>query len=681
MKNIITIVIAILSFGNLSAQDYEFGKVSIDEVENNVYEKDTSASAVVLYKNRKTYFNYVHPDGWVVINEIHKRVKILNKDGFDYATEKLRIYKNGGDKERMSSIKGLTYNIENGKLKTEKLKKSAIFKNEATEYYDEQSFTMPNAKEGSVLEWKYKITSPFWKIDNLVIQEDIPTDYYLAKIQVPEYFKFKKMVKGGYAINPKEYIETRKMKVSYENSGSLNDRVSNMRKTGGTRTGLTKTTQEREISVREQNTEYDLINIPALQKEPYVNNINNYRLTVNYELMSAVFPGGSGKVYSTTWDDVIKTINEHQNFGGQLNKTKFLNDDIASIKALGNNQIEQIYAAFNLVKNRMNWNGNYGKYTDKGLQKAYKEKVGNVSEINLMLVALLKESGIKANPVLISTRKYGIPVFPTLDGFNYVVACAEIDGQDILMDATNKNLIPGLLPSKAINWEGTLVMSNGSSRKVNLFPRKASRNDIMMNIEVSEEGDIKGKRRSSLTDLDALSYRNNFGGTPKEERVESIISDNDFLDVSDYEIKNLNNLGKPIVESYSFEIEDAVDQVGNDIYISPLFQLALNENPFKSQERIYPVDFVYPVSRKKIVTITIPVGYKVTSIPKPIKLNLPDNLGSFLFNIKETPTGLNLITDFKINAAIIPTKNYLELKEFYNQRVLKEAEKVVLSKQ
>ena len=62
-----------------------------------------------------------------MITEVHERIKILNKDGLDYATKKVRSYDYGKNHEKINGIKGYTYNIENGKLKTEKLKKDGIF--------------------------------------------------------------------------------------------------------------------------------------------------------------------------------------------------------------------------------------------------------------------------------------------------------------------------------------------------------------------------------------------------------------------------------------------------------------------------------------------------------------------------------------------------------------------------
>ncbi|PTM03425.1 MAG: transglutaminase, partial [Bacteroidetes bacterium] len=147
-----------------------------------------------------------------------------------------------------------------------------------------------------------------------------------------------------------------------------------------------------------------------------------------------------------------------------------------------------------------------------------------------------------------------------------------------------------------------------------------------------------------------------------------------------FEVKNDKDLSKSIIESYSFEFDQGVDMVGNEIYFSPLFFHKLTENPFKLNERNFPVNFGYASSEKKMINIKIPEGYQVTSTPEPIKLSLPDNMGSFLFNINAVEGGLNVISTFEINTAVIPEFKYAELKEFYNQRVLKETEKVVLTK-
>lgn len=664
MKRIIVLIVICLAFVKADAQKYKFGKVTIEDFKNNVYAKDTSANAVILNSYRNTYFKHDHPDGWILVTEVHQRIKILNKDGLDYATKKIPLYKSGKREEKALNIKGYIFNEENGKVKVEKLKKKSIFKEEKSKYWDQTSFTMPNASVGTIVQWSYKIKSPFWKIDDLIIQEDIPTESFYARIETLSYFDFNEIVKGIYTIRPKKSEEIRNVNVNYEQSTS---------------SALTDATRNANVKIKAYTSEYELNDIPALKEEPYLNNLDNYRAKIFYELRSVQFPNSGLRQYSTTWDKVIKTINEDKDFGKQLQKTSFLQEEGRKIMQ-GNDTYAKISKAFDFVKSKMTWNGNYGKYTRKNLNKAYKEGTGNVSEVNLMLVALLRESGLKANPVLVSTRKHGVPVFPTLEGFNYVVASTEIGDKIVLLDATDKDLPVGLLPPRALNWEGTMVFDNGQFKKVNLLPTEHSQLNSMMNVNINEDGSIEGKRSTSVNNLDAYAYRKAYKNRTQEELEESIMNDNEYDDLSDLEMKNIKDLSKPVSQLYNFELDDGAEVVGNEIYFSPLFSLALDSNPFVLEDRLFPIDFTYPKNRKRIVNIKLPEGYEVTSLPKPMKMNLPDGLGSFLFNISETPNGINVMSTFKINSAIIPVHRYQELKEFYNQRVKKETEKVVLKK-
>jgi hypothetical protein len=665
MKKTITLLTFLFVLNSISSQNYKFGKVALSEVTNNIYEKDTSASAVVLYKYRNTYFNYQHPEGWVLITEVHKRIKILNKDGLDYATEEVSLYKSSKSKESISSIKGYTYNEAGGKLTKEKLKRSSVFDTKTSDNWDKTSFTMPKAKVGSVVEWKYKITSPFWKIDDLTIQEDIPTKQYHAKIEILNYFNLKRIVKGGFSVIPKEYKEPRTLTVMWEQD---------------TNRALTQATRSSTIQTTEYVHEYELKDIPALKEELYVDNIDNYRYLINYELMSTQFPKSALKQYSTTWEKVVKSIYKDEDFGKELEKNKYFNDDLDKIISNSSGKIELLNNIFNFVKNKMTWNNKSRRYTQDGVKKAYKNNSGNVAEINFILIAMLKKVGIKANPVLISTRSHGIPAFPTIEGFNYVIVCAEINGKEILMDATEKQSIPGLLPERVINWEGTLMLGEEKFRKIRLYPTKTSQNNTLLSITINEDGSIQGKQQKSYSLNEALNYRNSNKNVNKDSYLETIIDSYQLDDAVGFKVENMDNLDKTIKESFSFEADEGVEIIGSELYFQPLFFLALNENPFKAEERNYPINYVFPRLQRKIINITIPEGYEVTSLPKPIKIKMPENFGSFLFNISKTETGINVMSEFKINSAVIPAYSYGELKEFYNQRVLKEAEKVVLTK-
>lgn len=92
MKFFLITLFLTLTANQLFAQDYKYGKVSKEELEEKYCPLDSSANAAVLYKKRKTFFDYKQEEGFEVVTEIYERIKIYNKEGFDWATKKIDYY-------------------------------------------------------------------------------------------------------------------------------------------------------------------------------------------------------------------------------------------------------------------------------------------------------------------------------------------------------------------------------------------------------------------------------------------------------------------------------------------------------------------------------------------------------------------------------------------------------------
>ena len=202
----ITIALLLLYQLSVFTQDYKFGKVSKEELEEKFHPLDTTANAAYLYKYRRTYFKYVQGDGgFKVITDYHIRIKIYSKEGFEKATQYIGYYKpDSGKGEAVTFIKGFTFNLEKGKIKKEKLTKNNIFSEKKTKFRSVKKMTMPAIKEGCVIELKYKLVSPYRGIDDLQFQYSIPVKKLDYKIEIPEYYVFSKKIKGYYFINPIE---------------------------------------------------------------------------------------------------------------------------------------------------------------------------------------------------------------------------------------------------------------------------------------------------------------------------------------------------------------------------------------------------------------------------------------------------------------------------------------------
>lgn len=667
-KQLGTAIVFLFLLSQGRGQDYKFGKVSKEELMEKTYSQDSSAAAAVLYRNVDVRFEYLESTGFRVITEIHERVKIYKKDGFAYATISERLRKQGRDYEKVFGVKAITYNLEGGKIVESKLKNSGIFSTDVNKYYNEDKFTMPNVVEGSVLEYEYRISSPFYySLDDVELQYDIPIKRQEVSIKTPEYFVFKPTIKGYLPVRP-NYSKTQ---------GKININS----KTRSTNGYVQKTSYNNgSIEFMVQIADFTMDNVPALKEEPYVNDMDNYRSAVNYELEYVQFPGSTIESYTTTWEKVVKTIYESDDFGGQLNRSKYFRADLATLLEGKSDDLQKMSAIFSFVQDRMNWNGFLGYFADKGVENAYKERSGNIADINLILTAMLTNAGLKTKPVLISTRDNGVPLFPTINGFNYVVASVNLNGNIVLLDATNKFAEPNILPTRAMNWFGRVIKEDGSTSTVSVFPERPSKELSMLSVNIKDNGTLEGKLRKTYMDHKAYIFRNSYNDVNRDDYLDKVENKFQGMEIANYEVKNDKTIGKPIIEEFEYKWEDQIDVLGDKIYFSPMFQNALVENPFKLEERSYPIDYAFPWNEKYNAIIAIPEGYKVISRPEDVKIVLKDQLGSFSFRMAEVSNTLQVSVEFEMNKAVIPPNYYADIKELYRNVVEKETEKVVLSK-
>ena len=654
MKNCLTLLILFLSISMFS-QNYKFGKVSKEELEEKYYPTDSTVIAAYLYKKRRTYYDYSTNDGFRIITEVHERIKIYNKEAFDLATRKVSYYsaENNKNREKVKSIEAVTYNLEGGKIAKTKASKKDVFNEEITRTYSRKKVTLPNVKEGSVLEFKYKLISPhITSIDDLEFQYAIPVKKMFYAVEIPEYFTFKQRTKGYYFIKPQEKMGKRSI---LWGDGS-------------------KVTYEAKVYT------FDATSIPGLKDdEPYVNNVGNYRGGMKYEIDHVYFPNSRPQYFSSTWSDVAKGIYSVSRFGGEIEKTNYYKDDLTALLQGASSDAQKIAGIFQLVKEKIKWNGYYGVYPDNTLKKAYKEGVGNVASINLMLVSMLRSAGLEANPVLVSTKSNGVPLFPTRDGFNYVIAAVSFGEGFVYMDASERYSLPNMLPPRALNWQGRLIFKNGTSQWLNLSSGTKSIEDNFVSVKMDNEGIIEGMMRTKFSNLGALEYRNKYNKI-KEEEVISKLEDDLSIEIEDYKVANKYEIGKAVTRTMKFSSEDLVEEINGKMYVNPMLFMGYSSNPFKLDERKFPVEFSSPWKEKNTISISIPAGYSIESSPETKALGLPENMGVFKYQVLAGGNKVKIISILEFNTSTIPASYYETLKGFFGEFVKKQSEKIVLVK-
>ena len=645
-------------------------KIKIGKLSESIFKTDISKyedeSAVFLKKERFTECRLSDwEEGWYIISQYHNVVRIQSTKGFNYGTVTVNLYKSSGNEERIDDIVGYTYEMVNGTLVKTKLDKGSIFKRTLNDRWDEVSFALPQVKQGAILEYTYRVESPFWKIDDLIFQENIPVLSYNAEIKVPEVFKFNTYYQGKHRCNFDSEIKTESFNFAYSKSGSY-----------GTKSHKTNAAT---MKLAQAIYKFQKNDIPALKEEAFTNNLENYRSSIIFELASTELTKGDKKNYTTSWEKVAQTLNNSDQFGKPLLKTNFLQEEAKRFRESDLNQKERAHNIYDYVKQNMAWDGDYRSRIDRSLKKAYESKSGASAEVNMLLIALLREAGLKADPVLTATKSYKMPIFPTLEGFNHIIAAVVLNDKRILLDATQQYAKPGQLSQNVRNWEGRLIRSDGSSEKINLFVTKHVQEQIMINATVTDDGEIMGEMRQRLLGENEISFRKKFKPLSPQEQKALITQNLKLENVSDFELES--SFDKYAEVSLKFESSDEVEEIGGKWYVAPLLFLTKTENPFVKENRETPIDFNYPSIERKIINITVPENYALQSQPAPVKLVMDGNLGEYSLNISQQGAIIQISSILQINRPLFPPSDYETIRSFYSQMLEKQKEKIVLIKQ
>ncbi|GGD20545.1 DUF3857 domain-containing protein [Flavobacterium orientale] len=654
------IVLFLFIFSTVSkAQNLDFGKVSKQELTEKKHPKDTSAVAAILFKKAKTSFFYTEKDGFQCETKYEIRLKIYKKEGFSWANYSIPYYIGwtnlGKDNIFFSDV--TTYNLENDKIVKTKLSSDGTFKEKINDYWMKKTITFPNVKEGSVIEFKYKLVSEnLVKLPDFDFQELIPVNFAEYRTEIPVNYEYKTILNGYSKVDQesKDEIITQSINAAFNQTNYLTYTL--------------------------RKNKYTLENIPALKEEPYIDNAENYRIKIKNELSAVVFKDVAPKKYAETWDDVATDISQNDHFKKQIESKGFFESNLNSILSNSSNQTETVDAILKHVKNRIKWNGIYGIFPKEGLKNSYNNRTGNVSDINLNVLVLLRNAGINAFPVLVSTRKNGKIFFPSRDDFNYIIVKAIVDGKQVLLDATDPNTTSNILPFRSINGKGVMISLTGKSEEVSLVPTFLSKSITFVQADLKENGSINGKVRATKSDYQAYFFRDRYMGINQEMYLEKLESDYKNVNISDYKIENIEDFDKTIIETFSFTNSNEVNLNNKTIIFNPLLFFTKSVNPFKEEKRFMPIDFVFPTQEKYLITITIPEGYRVEYLPQSYNVALPNNDIVINFNLSSDPTKIVINSSFDINQAVFEPNYYQDIKNIFKLYIEKQTESIILKK-
>ncbi len=643
--NRILLLLLLFIFANSFAQ-VKFGKISKDELEQTNSQLDPEAAAEIISKvgRYEVAYNQV-AEAFEVQKEVEVRIKVYDKDKTPNHLLNMQVptYIMESSKERIFGVRASTYNLEDGKIKETKVNRSDIFTEKMSDYLEVHKLAFPNVQNGSILEYKYTInTTRFFDLDTWFIQDEVPVKYNRFYIQYPEFFVYKKDFRGGFAENIK--MNRKRTDFSYSN-----------------------------------NTE-ELVyeNLAALKEEPFVQNTDNLKTSIRYELQEYSNPGYGYQNFSKTWSQIVNDLFNSSSYGGELSGNNFLDDDVDTFNSI-EDPAQRMNAIFEFVKENYTWNKYLGLSPDKGTRKTFREKTGNGTDLNFILISMLRKSGFEAYPVVLSTVENGmLNYFPTKQKLNHTITGVLLDGKSFIMDPTEKLSKINMLPRRDLNFVGYMMMDGGSYKEVNLVNQINSEIKNTIIYEIKDDR-VHGNFVQTKTNYFAMNdLRRKADDESNFEKKIAAGFDVDVVGITSRE----NAQNDAIRYQVDFQDSKSMEMIGNKMFIKPLLFTATKSNAFKfkNEERQYPLEFGTPMTYLTQIKFAIPEGYVVESLPAPKKVLLSQDAGGYSIEFNQEGEHVVAQALLHIGYSVLPQSFYKEVRNMFEKVIEVENEQIILQK-
>ncbi|TGE25660.1 DUF3857 domain-containing protein [Hymenobacter aquaticus] len=655
------------------ADPIKFGKIDERDLTNANFVADSAAEAVVLCDFGRSRFEPAE-DGFRTVFERVTRIKILKKSGYDWATVRVPLYKKDGNAEKLVNLKGYTYNLVNNQVVKEKMESEAVFTEQQSVNNFSRKFTLPNVREGSIIEYTYVINSDFiFNFQDWQFQRSIPTRWSEYRAAIPEYYDYKMLLQGYEPLAIQEREETNTQYVVRWGRSQLTA-INEQEHSAGSAAVMAQVTNHR----------WAMKDVVALRPEPFMTTPKDYVSRIDFELAGMKWPNEGYRSVANTWEKINESLLQDENFGMQLKRGGFLKEQTTALATKYPDLNQRIAAVHDLVRQAVKYNGNDQLYATGPLRRSYDQHSGSAADVNLLLIALLRDAGVPANPVLLSTRTHGVvnQAVPLLAKFNYVVAHVALpEGKEMLVDATEPLVPCGMLPPRCLSGSGRLIMPDaGQSRWVNLRPSQRFLEYRQVQLTMDDHGGYTGKTHQEHAGYTALMSREKLQKNGEKKFMEEMVRSQEGWSIPKFAFKEREVLTKPLTIDYEFTVPGA-DSPASTIYLNPLRAFVDNKNPFHHEDRRFPVDFGAQVDETVMMTITLPAGYVAEELPKPTIVELPDNGGRFSYTIQDSGQGtLQIASRMSLRKPMYMAEEYTYLREFYNRMLAKQAEQIVIKK-
>jgi hypothetical protein len=602
------------------------------------------APAIILYRqvDRDDNGHTSHEDNF-------ERIKIFTEEGRKYADVEIPFIKGGNDvvhlRARTIRSDGSVADFD-GKVFEKTIVKARGLK------YLAKTFTLPDVQVGSIIEYSFTYDFKEYSLydSNWILSQELFTK--AAKFSLKPYH--------GSLDNP--------FTVSWR------PRLPQ---------GTTPPHEGPDHIIR-----MEAHNVAAFQVEDFMPPENELKARVDFVYSDESFEPDFDKY----WKKVGRKLNGQVE--GFVGKRKPMEDALAQIVSPSDSSDVKLRKIYERVQQFRNTSYEFKK-TDQEEKRENEKEPANVEEVwkrgyasgnNLdwLFLGLVRAAGFEAYAVYVSDRRnyFFSPKSMDRGKLDAKVVLVKVNGKDLYFDPGAAFTPFGLLEWPETGVVGLRLDKDGGTWIQSALPLSSeSQIERKAKLQLLETGDLEGKLTVTFTGLQAMTRRVeelHSDDVEKKKYLEEQVKD--YVPVAvELDLTNQpdwKSSSQPLVAEFNLKIPGWVSGAGRRALLPVGIFSTPEKHIFEHTNRVQPLYFEFPFEKVDDVTIDLPLGWQVQTLPPPQKQD--GHVVVYNLEAEKNATSVHLSRRLTVDLMLLDVKYYMALRNFFQIVRTGDEEQIVL---
>jgi hypothetical protein len=301
----------------------------------------------------------------------------------------------------------------------------------------------------------------------------------------------------------------------------------------------------------------------------------------------------------------------------------------------------------------------------------WKRGYGNHHQINWLFLGLVRAAGFEAAPVLLGTRNRFLfdPKMENPSQLNAGIVSVLVNGRLVYADPGTPFTPFGTLPWPETGVTGLRLDKDGGVWVNTPTPAAGdSRLDRKAMMHLTADGTLQGRVTFTFTGLEALTRRlavRNEDDIARQRALEGEFR-GEIGRTCDVELSAAPDWSTgdgPLVAVFDVTVPGWASFSGQRALIPMGLFIGAGKHLFEHGVRRYPVYFHFPHQRADDISVELPAGWRVDSLPQPRNTDIA--AAKYAWTAAAAAATVQITRELTIGTVWLDTKYYGQLQEFY----------------